>query len=324
METGLATQIGFAEEAAYGTRTAPSRFLDLISESLVFDPGRRESKSIRPNKRVLGSQRWQPSKKTVSGSVELPFLDAGMGMLLKHALGSISSAQPDAAGNPTVYEHTGALGNPKGLSLTTQVGRATTDGTTNPFDYLGCKVTKWALTQAVDDDLTLALDLDGQDEDTSQTLAVATYPADTEVLGWDELAVTIDGNPFNTASLSLQGENAMKTDRYFAGSRAKKEPLLNDMTGITGSLEGEWQDTVVYELVRAGTIVAVTMNWTGRLISGAFNRALEITLPACRLDGETPTAGGPDEIPQKVSFKALDNYTDEPITVVYRTTDTTP
>jgi hypothetical protein len=224
-----------------------------------------------------------------------------------------------------VYEHKATIGDMSGLSLTVQVGRPDVGGTVNPFDYLGCKVTQWQLSQALDADLELELTLDGQDEDTSQTLAAASYASGDAIFGWEQLAVTIDGAAFDVRSFSLEGAMGLKTDRYFVGGRTKKEPIGNDLIAITGELEGDFEGLTEWNHVRNGDMVALTAIWTGGIAEDAFTYAVEITLPSVRFDAEGPKVDGPDTLKQGLKFKALDDSTaDAPISIVYRTTDTSP
>lgn len=323
IRSGLAAQIGFAAESTFGTRVVPTRFLEFVDESISFDIGRMEGKGLRAGRRVTRSDRWAASKKSAGGSVSFEVHNKGFGLLFKHALGAVAITTP--SGGTNSRDHTHTVADPFGLALTCQVGRPDIGGTVRPFDYLGCKVVGWELSNSVDDLLMLSLDLDARDEDTGQSLAAASYPASTKLLHWVGGSFTIAAATYELTSVSFKGESGEKTDRYFIGATSpqlKKEPIAADELLITAEVESEFIDMTAYNRYRDGATAQIVGKWEGDIIEGALKYHVEVTIPVARTDGETPNVGGPDIVPQKLSFKALDDGTNSPITIVYRTTDT--
>lgn len=322
LRSGLAAQIGFAAETTYGTRVAPTRFLEFDDEGLKLIVERIESRGLRAGNQVLRSDRFVGNKKGASGPVTLDFLNKGMGLLVKHALGSATITQPDNVNSPTVYEHAHVIADMTGLMLTTQVGRPDVGGTVRPFDYVGCKVADWEIVQDLDELAKLILTLDARDEDRTQSLASASYPASAEPFHYGQCGITVAGSTFTPSRFSVRGSNGLKTDRHFLqSSTLKKEPLNADMRDIGGDLAGEFEALTAYERFVNGDVVAIVATWTGDIIEDAFNFKVVVNMPACRFDGETPVVGGPGVLEQPLPYKVLNNGTDEPITITITTSD---
>src|SRR3990172_8944819 len=99
LRSGLAAQIGFAEETTYGTRVVPTRFLEYSEEDLALDIERMEAFGLRASSggasgTVLRTDRWAAGKKAASGSVSWDGESSGVGnkgfsMLFKHLFGRV-------------------------------------------------------------------------------------------------------------------------------------------------------------------------------------------------------------------------------------------
>lgn len=322
ISSGLAAQIGFAEETTFGTFTTPTRFLEFNSESMEYAIERIESQGLRANNTVQRSDRWKPNTKGVSGDISLEVTSKGFGMLFENMLGTAGTPN-NVSGS--VYQHDFTLGDLQGKHLTIQVGKPDVGGTVRAFSYLGCKIAQWEMSCEVDGILMLNLTIDGQDETRTESLATASYPSSDELLVFTGGVVTIGGTTTHLRNISLSGDNGLATDRYFIRSSSlKKEPLQSSFTELTGSMEMEFEDLTAYERFVNGTEAEVVATFSGTEIETSYNYQVTVTLPAVRFDGGSPQVGGPEILTQPLSFKVLDDLTNEPITVQYQTTDTTP
>lgn len=323
LRSGLAAQIGFAAESTWGTRVTPTRFLEFVSEGFQLQIERIESRAIRASNRVLRSDRWVADRRGATGQVEWEVATRGFGLLFKHMLGAVATSTPGGA--TATRDHTCTLGDMDGLAFTVQVGRPDVGGTVRPFDYTGAKITQWEISSGVGGLLSLRTTFDARDEDTSQSLATASYPTGQTLLSYVGGTITVGGSPLDVTEFSLQGSNGLKTDRHLIrASTLKKEQVPAEMLDITGSLSAEFENLTAYNRFVNGTIASVVAKWEGPTIETTFKYHVEVTLPAVRFDGETPTVGGADIIPQSLPFRVLSDGSNPPITVVYRTDDTSP
>lgn len=147
IRSGLALQLGTAEETVYGTPVTVNKFHPIRSESITNDVGRNESEGIVSGQRVITSDQWYQGKKNPTGDAALEVETKNFGRWFKHAMGGVATTQPDAANSPTVYKHTFTPGDLP-TSLTVQVGKPdVSTGTVNPFTYHGVTIASWKLEQ---------------------------------------------------------------------------------------------------------------------------------------------------------------------------------
>lgn len=323
--SGLSSQVGFAAEVTYGTRVAPTRFLEFLDESFDLPIDRVESSALRAGQMSMRSDRWSAGKKTPGGSVNFEVANKGFGLLLKYMLGSIASSQPSAGPDPTVWEHKALEGDMVGLALTTQFGVTDVAGTTRVFEFPGSKVAGWELSQDLDAEAKLSLDVISQDATMSQTLASASYPSAQTLFDYTMCVVSIGGSPVPATAVSLKADNGLKDDRFKLGSQTRLEPVAAKPRKYELTLDMEMQGLTEWNRVLNGTNAAVTIFWTGATISNAFHYALEVTLPYVRFDGSLPQVKGPDVNRQPLKGVALNDSTaSAPCQILLRTTDTTP
>lgn len=327
---GLSAQFGMIDEVTFGSVLAPTRFMEFTTESAKNAIERIESAGLRPARRVLTSDDWLPGRVGVTGDLEFELGNKGFGLMLKHMMGTIASSQPSAGPNPTVWEHKATVGQIDGKSFTAQLGRTGNDGTTRAFTYGGCKADTWELACDSQGIVMLKVGVDAANEATAApALATASYAANIVPLVYTGGAITIGGTATDVQKATLTGNNNLKKDRYFirATTPAQKKEQLegNGLREYGGTLDVEFSDLVPYNRFINGTVGALTLFYTGAIISTTFAFALEVTCAAVRFDGETPNVGGPDIIEHSLPFKVLDSgAADGPVSMVYRTTDTTP
>lgn len=317
IRTGLAAQLGLGVESTWGTYATPTRFLEFVDESMTMDIERLISAGIRAGQRVTRSDRWAAGRRTIGGDLTLETQTTGIGLLLQHAFGGLSTVNPSAG----VYEHTFTPGNLP-VGLTVQLGRPSIDGTVRPFSYLGCRVTDFEITGEADEIGRLAVSLAGRDETTAQSLAAPTFPAN-DLLTFVEASITLGGAALPSRSFTLSGSNGLVVDRAVLGSQLAAEHL--EGTGRTYSVEvdAHYVDLTHYNRLASGAEAQIVAKFEGGDITPGNPFLLQITANV-RTDGSTPTVGGPDEIPLSLTLPVVDPGGNTGISVLYRTSDVTP
>lgn len=322
IRSGLALQLGTAEETVYGTPVTVNKFYPIRSESLSNDIGRNESEGIVSGQRVITSDQWYAGKKNPTGDAALEVETKGFGRWFKHAMGGVVTSQPAAGPSPTVYLHTFTPGDLP-TSQTVQVGKPdVSTGTVNPFTYHGVTIGSWKLEQKVDDFLLFTPSLIAEEEENSTGLAAVTYAAGRKQFSWVTSSYTLAGSPFNVKTFSLDGNNGVADDRYFQGSQLRKRPEEQAMRVYNGNLEGEFESLTAYQRFTSGTEVPLVATFTGPIIEDALLYQLVITANV-RFDGTTPPGAGRGIIQQQLPFKVIDNTTTS-LKLEYQTSDATP
>ena len=315
----------------YGDFLAPTRFYELRDEGIAKETEYIRSAAIRTGKRVMRTARTAVNVKGAGGQWSKDVVTKGDGLLFKHMFGSSVITTPSGA--TLTRDHTYVLASLCDISMVVQKGIPRQECVANnvdAFSYTGGKITGWSLSCDVDGLLGLSLTQDFMQEDTAQTLAAASYAASLEVLSFIGATITIGGSNHPVRAFSLEGTNPVKTDRfYLRTSGLKKQPLQNDLVSVTGSVEMDY-DTLgrsVYDRFVSGTTAAFTALFEGSIIEAGGaptvnpKYGLLITIPAVRFTGTTPQVNGLDVTNVPLPFELLDDDTNEPITVRYRTTD---
>lgn len=322
--SSLDAQLGFAEETAFGTIVAPSRFTEFNSESITATYSRVESNGLRPGRRHRSDTRFTTYIEGTAGDIELEVGSKGFGILLKHMLGAIATT-PGAVGE--VNTHTATPGDLDGKSLTVQVGRPFYTGSTvQPFTYAGGKVTSWELSNSNDGNLMATLSMDFATEDTATALAAASYPTGLETFSWVGGSVTVGGAAFEVTEASVSGDNALKTDRrYLRNNPAKREQVENDYRGgefnLTADFDSLTQRNRAAAATAAGAMAEVRLLWQGKTLAGTSTfPSLELVLNG-RFDTFAANVGGPEGIMQALTGTYLGANA---INAIYRSVDVSP
>lgn len=326
---GLSAQFGMVDEVTFNTPVTVTRFLEFNSETLDNQIARIDSSGMRVGRKVLRKNQWVPGKVNVTGDVDFEVQQQGFGLPLKHMLGTIASAQPAVATDPTVWEHTATVGPLDGKSFTCQIGLGDATGNQRAKTYSGCKVAKWDLSISVDGLLMLKPTIDGASEATGTALAVAAYAPSTKPLAFTGATITLpSGMVGNVSKFDLTGDNKQALARYFlsgSGSNTKKEQLEEGLRAYAGTVDVEFDDLTAYNQYVNGAVGTMTAFFEGDVISHAFNYALEVTLPAVRFDGKTPNVSGMTIPTISAPFVVLDDGAGTGgVKMVYRTVDTAP
>lgn len=322
--SGLASQVGAAKETTYGTRVVPAKFFEFESESLALDKNYINSRGLRAGRTFQRSSRRVATVRTAGGAVRMEVPTQGFGFWLDLLHGN--AVTPVQQGATAAYKQTHDLGTTDpSKSATIQVGRPDSGGTVRPFDYLGCMVTGWQLACEVGGFLTAQFTLDGRDEKTDQSLAVASYPSGLRSFNFTQGEVRIGGSVVAVVnSFTLSGGIARKVDRHFFGSSGlKSKPIQNDYSTAEAGLNCEFAGMTEYNHFVNGDIAEVILDFQGETIEGANKEQLKVTLSAAGFNGETPNVDGPDMLSLDVPVVALDNGTAPPVRIEYVSTDTT-
>lgn len=320
--SGLSAQLGVVDEVTYGTKVTVTRFYEFLNETVKQDIARIESKGLRAGTRTLRSSQWVAGAKKPAGDVQFEVGNKGFGLLLKHMFGAVTSSQPSAGPDPTVWDHTFTPGDLTGKSMTAQIGRPDQAATVRPFTYSGVKVGKWELGAKINEIPSLKLSLLAQDEDTATALASASYPSGYALFVFTQGTLSLGGSLVDVKEITLSGDNKLSEDRLKLGSALRKEPLETDFRDYTATISEYYGSLTDYARFTGGTEAQLILDFVGAVISNAFTFELKVTANV-RFDGDTPNVSGPVELMQPLKVKAIDAGSGA-ISVLYRTTDTTP
>lgn len=338
--SGLDAQLGFAAESTWGTPVTPTKFVEFNSESLKFEPTFLEPTGLRPGTKFKRASRVRQSRKSLSGDVECEFATKGMGLLVRHMLGSPITTPTVITG--TAYRQNHVPGDFRGLGLTMQVGRPEpSTGTVRPFTFAGCKCSGWEFSLSDNAIPTLKLTVNGRSEATATALASASYLAGATVFDFSQAVLKLGGTPSTSSGqtsiaggtavatvvrdITIKGETAMASERFGLGNAGlKSEQLENDTPTITGTLSAEFNKAELYDQFSANATMAMELVLTGGVIGAtASNYLLSFVLPAVKLKTAAPAVSGPDIVAMSTDFEAYSNEVDPVIQVLIQSDEST-
>lgn len=327
------TQVGFKAETTYGTPVVVDRFLPFISFDMEPEFGIVSAvDEQRAGSIVERVDQDDPYIVGCTGSWVGYVPTKGFGLFLSHAFGSIGTAGPTDLN----YTHTAVLSasGKNGKSITFQDNRPfNPSGTDQPFNWHGSKMLSIEFELDEEAYLKATIELDGEDVDEAGSLAVASFASIAtggSKFPWRLATLTIAGSQVEVKSFRCKVTWPMNVDRRFIrGSALKKEPTPMGKPTIEWDMEVEWTDLTQYNRVRSSTIAnriaAIVLTCDGAVaLAGTTVPRFELTLPAARFDEGLPGIEGDEPLMQDLSGVGLDNSTDQPITVTYRTNDATP
>jgi len=317
---GIGASLGVATESVFGTGVTVTRFYEFNSENLQFRKNTAEGMGLRAGGQLPRSQRRVLTTKDAGGDLDLDLPTRGLGLLLSYAMGTTPSATTVSSG---VYSYTFTLGDTYGRSFTTQVGVPQYGGTVTPKTLAGCKVNNFELSVANGEIAKGKFGIDAQSLTTATALATVSYPATGSVFNFAQGAITLNGSAVaNIKDFSVTVDNAIKNDRYNLGALGlKSEQNISGFRKVSGKITAEFTDTTLLAAFLADTTASLALTFTGDVISSTYKDTLSITLPACKFDADTPNVSGPGVVDLSMTFTVYDDGTNQPMTIVYQTSE---
>jgi hypothetical protein len=310
---GFRGQIGFGEEATYGTPATIAKFMELKSESLKRAIAEYVSPGLRVTPNQLKTQRYQ-TKEDIGGDVVMDAYLAGQGMLWKHALGAVASVQQGAG---PAYLHTFTCTDDLPIGLTAEIERDA-----RAFKYSGLKIASLRIRQGEDGALELTWGFKGKSEALAASPTVATYATSNKLFGVGlTVLLTIGGVTYQPSNFEVNLANALDDKRYGFNKNRYALPFIG--REVTGTVSTDFDDQAVYDMFTGGVSAALVMKYTGAIIATTYSEELTITLPVVVFNGETPNIKGKGDIPLVLPFRALADGANKPIQVTLQNSETT-
>lgn len=300
------------EETAYGTPAVVNKFMEFRSESIKKSIAEYISAGIRNTPNEQKGQRMQ-GKADIGGDITMDAYLLGQGILWKHALGQVTSAQQ---GTTAAYLHTFACADDLPQGLTVEVERDT-----RAFKYSGMRVSSLKMRQGDSGALELTWSLKGKDEALSANPTVATYPSANKLIGVG-LAVSfkIGEVEYHPSNFEVTLTNRFDESRYGFGKNRYALPFMG--REVSGTVTVDFDDQSVYDMFVNGTAASLELKYTGSTIADTYNEELVVSLPVVFFNGETPNIGGKELINMVLPFRAFSDGATKPIEVKIQNAET--
>lgn len=291
---GYKSYVGFGEEASLATAVAPSQYLEYNSEGFkkeieeklidAISGGRQYTKRITLNQ-------------SVSGSLTFPLVPGTALKLFKHLSGDGGTVTTLTTG---VYQHTFVFGSnlTNNTSFTFQVCRDTAD-TATTYNYIGCKVNSASFTNAVNEILSVNLELMGVNQISANTISTASYRTQnpyTFVNGTIKLGDNLSAlttTSINSFNLTI-GQNLQDARSIGSAVRDVIEPAMQD---VTYELSSRYENANLVNRFLNGTKTAIQAIYdTGITISSTYTHKMTLESANCYFNGTIPNIGSANDI----------------------------
>ena len=302
---GLGTKVSFGEESTAGT--AVSRTVAAPVLSVDFQQ-KRESDTL---KHLLGSGSTRnPTsmidvRKTTTGTVELDAYYAGgvLGLLLKHALGSLTTT---GAGP---YTHTYALSAalPNGLTVAVERGSTGADEV-----HAGCKINRLVISQNFGEPMKVSAEFVGMStaSRTGDSPAALTALASRFVVKHHHCGqLSFNSVDYKLKSFTLTIDNKIVRQEEL-GALTSSEPVFSDMQEVTLQVTIAGTSNTLNAAHLAATASNAVLAFTDS------PRSLTFTLHTAQVTDYGDPISGMGIIEQTLTFRALGDDTNHGLAVV--------
>lgn len=329
----LDAQVHIGRETVYGEDVVPTRSIEALEDIATAQREPIQSVGMRAGLQTVRTDRRRMIFKGAEGSIQLHPHERGFGMMLRAAIGTASIAQQGTSSAWLQTFSTDAKA--PNEYLTAVIGRPPVDPAQAPvpWTYAGGIVHEVSFEQEVGDgdsgQLKATFGMDFQNEllvaDGGQPLPSPVYPNSAFVYGWPELEVSVDGGALgDTRSFNVTIPHEVNRERYYMRrSTLKKQPIRSGVPEITGSMEFDYVDGVLYDAVRSSEIIPVVAEWRHPNPNGiAPGRTyfLRITMNV-QFTGNTPEVSLDDLPNQPIEFMCLHDGTNPAVKVEYQSDD---
>lgn len=302
---GFNKLVGIAEQVAFDTAVAPTGYMEFTEEAIVVEKEEIISAGIRGS---AGVARRMLGRINVNGTLSFEVFPQGaIGTILKHAMGTVATTQPDAGGNPTVYDHEFTLADElpeHGLTFTI-------DRDIAQKEYYGCKISQLEMTVDSAGLLMCTITVIGKNVSSATTFS-PTFPEQNPFI-FTQGKLEIDSTETEISNFTITLNNNLREDRYGiknSGSRFQVERL--GKREVTGSFNRPYENDTVYDDFIAGTPAVLKLTFESTVIAGgdgSYNYKLVLEMPVAYYNSFTPGTGGAEMGDHTIPFRAIEKIT---------------
>ena len=200
---------------------------------------------------------------TATGTVEVPLMYEGVGVWLKYALGSASTA---AGGPPYVHSYLADTTDLPTFGIKFQRGSGAVE------QFKGCMVSSMTISCNAGEEAKLSCDIIAQTSKTRDPAGItATYGDGEQVYHFESHTMAYGGNSYQMYNFSMTINNSLET-RYVLGSTLTASPDVNDIRSVEVEVTCGLEDQNIYNDHLNGTASTLEIKFQ----SGADEFKIEV------------------------------------------------
>jgi len=258
LQFGRGGFIKIGEETTYGTIAASTPVNNRIISASFQKTQEKERKTHLSQSGAGGFQNGHfEAFLNVGGSIDLPLLYEGSGMLLKASLGAVTTTDLGVSEDPR-YQHDyepASDGELPSLSVGLQRG-------TGSYEvFLGCKVASMSISGSAGEEVTASFELIAQDANSRGAATTSSFGSGRQIFHYESGDLNYNSATYKMKSFELSLDNKLER-RNVLGDKKTLEPITNDIREITLSVTLEMEDNALYDAYLAGTQSDVEFSFT--------------------------------------------------------------
>lgn len=233
LEFGRSGFIQLGEESTYGVGVSVTVSNRIVSASLA-EAQERSRKTYLSQSAAAFSTGHFDNFLVVGGSVDLPLLYEGSGMILKAALGAAAST----GAGPYLHTYTAATDLPS-LSVIQQRGTGSSE------KFLGCMISTLTISGAAGEEIMMSVEFIAQDADARTSAVSSSFGTGRQVFHYEAGSLSFGGNTYKVKSFELTVDNKLER-RQVLGQKTTLEPVISDVREAMLNLTLEMEDNNLY------------------------------------------------------------------------------
>ena len=258
LEFGRGAFIKLGEEGTYGIVASSTPVNNRIISASFQKTQEKERKTHLSQSGAGGFQNGHfDAFLNVGGSIDLPLLYEGTGMLLKAAIGAVTTTDLGASEDPR-YQHDyepSSNGELPSLSIGLQRG-------TGSYEvFLGCKVATMGISGTAGEEVTASFEVIAQNADARGSATTSSFGSGRQIFHFESGDLGYNSATYKMKSFELSLDNKLER-RNVLGDKKTLEPITNDVKDITLSVTLEMEDNALYTAYLNGTQSDVEFTFT--------------------------------------------------------------
>ena len=304
LQFGRTAYIGLNEESTYGDPVGGSNQSDFAVKNRVFSVSMSRSQERERTTHLSQSSaafavNTFDGFEIAGGTIETPLTYKGLGMLLKAAMGSVTST----GSGPYIHTFNPSATLP---SLTIAVQRGT--GSSEQFE--GCMVSSMTLSCEAGEEARASFEIIAE---TAGARAAAlsgdpVFGDGSQVFHFQSTTLSYNSATYKMRSMELTLDNKLERVNYL-GSKLTSEPQISDVREVTLSVTFDLEDNNLYNAQLDGTASNVVVQFT----SGSD--AFAITLRNAEITEYSDDVNAFGRIERSVVFYGISSGSDEAIRI---------
>ena len=258
LQFGRGAFIKIGEESTYGTVASSTPVNSRLISASFQKTQEKERKTHLSQSGAGGFQNGHfEAFLNVGGNIDLPLLYEGSGILLKAALGKVTTTDQGESEDPR-YQHDyepASDGELPSLSIGLQRG-------TGSYEvFKGCKIANMSISGSAGEEVTASFEIVAQDANSRGSSTTSSFGSGRQIFHFESGELGYNNNDYKMKSFELSLDNKIER-RNVLGSKKTLEPITNDIKDITLNVTLEMEDNVLYTAYLAGTQSDVEFTFT--------------------------------------------------------------